>query len=506
MSPSSSVSLSEAEQIAQLRQQLQWAELKIQVLEERWRLHLRAKYGPASEKLNDAQLELLEQEPGVSHAEVEAESERAAEPVAAGARERRPHPGRQELPAHLPRREQLLPCPPEQCTCQACGGETTVIGYEQSEQLDVEPAQYFVRVTKREKRACRSCPERGVSAAPLPPRIIEKSLVSDRVVIDTVVAKYSDHLPLYRQSAMLARDTGLEISRATLDGWVMRVGEWLIPIATVIGQELLRSSYLQADETPISVQRQDGRGQSHQAYLWQYGRPDGSVMFDFQLGRGREGPKRFLREFNGILQSDGYAAYEQVGGPQIVHACCWAHARRKFVEALKLQPDDRTAARLVAQIDELFAIDAEARAAHLDPATRHALRLQQARSLLDRLRPQIEAAQAQALPASALGKAARYTLALWPKLTCFLQHPELELSNNLAENSMRPIAVGRKNWIHVGSPQAGPKVAAILSVVESCRRLQIPVRAYLTDVLPGLAHRSIQHLQDRTPAAWASHR
>jgi len=503
---SASLPVSEAEQIAQLKQQLQWAELKIQALEERLRLQLLAKYGPASEKLNDAQLELLEQEPGVSHTEVAAESERTLEPVTAHARERRPHPGRQELPAHLPRRETILACPPEQCTCRVCGQATTVIGYEPSEQLDVEPAQYFVRVTKREKRACRFCPEQGVAAAALPPRIVEKSLVSDRVVIDTVVAKYSDHLPLYRQSAMLERDTGIEISRATLDGWVMRVGELLIPLAATIGQELLQSSYLQADETPIAVQMQDRRGKYHQAYLWQYGTPGGSVVFDFQLGRGRDGPKRFLRGFEGILQSDGYAAYEQVGGPKMVHACCWAHARRKFLEALKLHPDDRLAAHLVSQIDELFAIDAEARSANLNRAARHAVRLERARPLLTELKPQIEAAQAQALPASALGKAARYTLALWPKLTRFLQYPELELSNNLAENSMRPIAVGRKNWIHVGSPQAGPKVAAILSVVESCRRLQMPVRDYLADVLPGLAHWSIRHLKDRTPAAWASRR
>jgi transposase len=283
------------------------------------------------------------------------------------------------------------------------------------------------------------------------------------------------------------------------------VGELLIPVAAAIGRELLQSSYLQADETPVAVRMQDKRGQHHQAYLWQYGRPGGSVVFDFQLGRGREGPKGFLREFEGILQSDGYAAYEQVGGPKMVHAGCWAHARRKFLDALKLHPDDRVAAHLVSQIDDLFSIDAEARAAHLDSTARQQLRLERAQPLLTGLKPQIEAVQAQALPASALGKAARYTLALWPKLTRFLQYPELELSNNLAENSMRPIALGRKNWIHLGSPQAGPKVAAILSIVESCRRLQIPVRDYLAEVLPGLAHWSIQHLKDRTPAAWATH-
>ena len=496
--------LSESQQIEQLKKQLQWAELKIQVLEERLRLELLAKYGPASEKLNDAQLELLELEPGVSSVEIQAESERAAEPASTSKSPKRQHPGRQELPAGLPRREKVLPCAPEQCTCRACGQETIVIGYEQSEQLDVEPARYFVLVTKREKRACRFCKEGGVVTAALAARIIDKSLASDRVVIDTVVAKYSDHLPLYRQSAMLERETGVEISRATLDGWVLRVGELLSPIAAGVGRELVQGTYIQADETPVGVQMHDGRGKNHQAYLWQYGRPGGSVVFDFRLGRGREGPKRFLGQFEGILQSDGYAAYEQVGGPKMVHACCWAHARRKFIEALKLHPDDRTATRIVARIDELFAIDAEARSATLDHAARHQLRLERSRPLLDLLKPQIEAAQAEALPASALGKAARYTLALWPKLVRFLDHPEIELSNNLAENSMRPLVVGRKNWIHFGSQHAGPKIAAILSIVETCRRLKIPVRDYLADILPGLAGRPLQHMKQITPAAWAT--
>jgi transposase len=502
-SPSSSA-LAESERIKQLEQQLRWAELKIEVLEERLRLQLIAKYGPASEKLNDAQLELLELEPGVSRLEVEAESEREAEAPESNRPPKRKHPGRQEFAADLPRKEKLLVCTPEQCTCRACGQETAVIGYEQSEQLDVEPARYFVLVTKREKRACRFCKAGGVVTAALPARIIEKGLASDRVVIDSVVAKYSDHVPLYRQSAMLERETGLEISRATLDGWVMRVGQLLAPIAAAIGRELLQGTYIQADETPVGVQMHDGRGKNHQAYLWQYGRPGASVVFDFRLGRGREGPKRFLGQFEGILQSDGYAAYEQVGGPKIVHACCWAHARRKFIEALKLHPDDRAATRIVARIDELFAVDAEARSANLDHAARHALRLKRSRPLLNLLKPQIAAAQAGALPASALGKAVRYTLALWPKLMRFLDHPELELSNNLAENSMRPLVVGRKNWIHVGSQQAGPKIAAILSIVESCRRLKIPIRDYLAGVLPGLADRPLPHVKQLTPAAWAT--
>lgn len=498
--------LPEAEQIAQLQKKLVWAELKIQQLEELLRLERIRKYGAGSEKLNSAQLELLEGEPGVSGVEIQAESEREPLPSAAPAskKEHRSHPGRQQLPAHLPRVERVIACPAEQCTCPACGQPTAVIGYDQSEQLDVEPARYFVVVTKREKRACKCCEQGRVAAAPLPARIIDKGLVSDRVVIDTVVAKYSDHVPLYRQSAILERETGLELSRATLDGWVMRVGELLIPMAGTIGRELVHGSYIQADETPVDVQMHDRRGKNHQAYLWQYGRPGGSVVFDFRLGRGREGPREFLGRFEGILQTDGYAAYAHVGGPKMVHACCWAHARRHFFDAVKLNPADPVATAIVRRMDELFGVDAEARARNLDHAARHALRLQRAKPLLELLKPQIEAARSHALPSSALGKAASYTLALWRKLTRFLEHPEVELSNNLAENSMRPVALGRKNWIHVGSPQAGPKVAAILSVVESCRRLKISTRDYLAGVLPGLAGTSVRRLGELTPATWAS--
>ena len=482
---------------------LQYAELKIQVLEERLRLRRIEMYGPGSEKLTNEQLELLELEPGVNSAEVQAESAREPLPLQPAEKRVRSHPGRQTLPAELPRVERVIACTAEQCVCGGCGCETTVIGYEESEQLDVEPAKYFVVVTRREKRACKSCEERGVLAAPLPPRIIEKSLVSDRVVIDAVVRKYADHCPLYRQSVMLERDSGVELSRQTLDGWIMRVGELLVPLAEELRRELLRGTYLQADETPVGVQMHDGKGSNHLAYLWQYGQPHGAVVFDFRMGRGREGPKRFLANFEGLLQSDGYAVYDSVGGPKMVHACCWSHSRRKFVEAVKLHPQDAQAVRIVRLMDELFAIDAEARMANLDHVARHVLRSKKAPALLEEIKAAVTAAHRTSLPASALGKAANYTLALWPKLTRFLEYPELELSNNLAENSMRPVALGRKNWIHIGSEQAGPKVAAILSVVETCRRMNIPVREYLAAVLPGLAETSIHRLPQLTPIVWA---
>ena len=500
---------SEAEQIVLLTKELAWSRLKIQALEERLRLEMIRKYGPKSETLSDAQFLLLELEPGVSVAEVEAEAAREplppVSPLKAKSRANGKHPGCQELPAHLPRVEKIIACSPEQCVCKSCGKDTVVIGYERSEQLDVKPAEYIVVITKREKRACKGCAD-GVSTAPLPERIIEKGLASDRVVINAVVSKYSDHLPLYRQSVILEREAAVIIGRATLDGWMMTVGGLLIPVVTAMGRELLGGGYIQADETTVGVQTHDKSGKNHQAYLWMYGKPGQSAVFDFQLGRGREGPKQFLGPFEGILQTDGYTAYDHTGGPKMVHAACWAHARRKVFDALKLSPDDRGARDLVKRIDELFLIDAGARDAGMEQAERHALRQARSRPLIGIIREQMQAAQVERLPASALGKAAGYSLSLWHKLTRFLEHPELELSNNLAENSMRGVALGRKNWIHIGSEQAGPKVAAILSVIESCRRMKLPVREYLGSVLPGLSSRSIRSVGELTPAAWAASR
>lgn len=506
--PSSPISSSDTTLFAELKQKLeatqqrlQYAELKIQMLEERLRLQRIAKYGPSSEKLATVQMELLEEEPGVSDEEVEAESQRERLP---STRTRRKHPGRQSLSANLPRVERVIRCTPEQCVCAGCGAGTTVIGYEESEHLDVEPAKYFVVVTKREKRACKRCEEQGVSAAPLPPRIIEKSLVSDRVVIDTIIRKYADHLPLYRQSAILHRDVGVDLSRATLDGWVMRVGELLMPLVEAMRRELILGRYIQADETPVGVQMHDRRGRNHQAYLWQYSSPGGAVVFDFRMSRGREGPRQFLKQFEGLLQTDGYAAYDGLGGARVVHAACWSHARRKLVESVRLNPQDQAAVRLLGLMNDLFAVDAKARAENMDHDARHLLRQEKAKPLLDEIKARLLEARDKALPKSCTGNACRYALNLWEKLTRFLEHPQLELSNNLAENSMRPLALGRRNWIHLGDEQAGPKVAAILSVIESCRRLQIPVREYLAQVLPGLHDVSIQRVAQLTPKTWAT--
>ena len=221
------------------------------------------------------------------------------------------------------------------------------------------------------------------------------------------------------------------------------------------------------------------------------------------MGRGREGPQKFLGPWEGILQTDGYQAYDGIGGPKLVHVGCWAHARRKFVDAVKVNGDDAAAIQMVMRMDALFLIDREARKKQMTMEERLALRRQHAEEWAEEIRTECLKLSPSVLPKSALGKAIGYTLNMWPKLRRIFDYAEVELSNNLAENSMRPIALGRKNWLHVGSAKAGPKVAAILSVAESCRRLQMPLREYLLAVLPGLDRRKLSEIDKLTPANWS---
>lgn len=498
-------------------QELSWASLKIQSLEEQLRQERIARFGPRSENLSNLQLLLLEQEPGVTLDEVSAEAEReemagdsATVEVAAHQRRQsghgKPHPGRQELPAHLPRKPEVIECPAEACGCPACGEQMAVIGHDESEVLDVEPVQYFVRVIRREKRACRRCARRTVKAAPLPERILPKSMVSDRVVVDTIVKKYCDHLPLYRQEMILQREAGVKISRATLDGWVMHAGEILQPVREAMRKDLLAGTYLQADETTVQVQTRERTGRNQEAYLWQFGRPGGELVFEFAPGRGRDVPSRFLGQWEGKLQTDAYIGYDRTGGPKLVHYGCWSHARRYYVEAVKVNADDVEASQMVLRIDALFAVEREAARLGLDGAGRLVLRRKNSSEWLKEIGETARSLAMRTLPKSKLGEALTYTLKQWDRLARCLEDGEVELSNNIAENSMRPWALGRKNWLHVGSLQAGPKIAAIASVVESCRRLSLPVTDYLMEVLPGLSDRPISAVAQLTPARWAAAR
>ena len=522
-----------ASMVAQLRQDLQTkdseltrtknalslSDLRIQKLEQQLRLERIQKYGKHSEKLSDLQLQLLDLEPGVSGVEIEAESQREPLPETTSSKDpsdkqkraRQQHPGRKDFPAHLERVEEIIPCRAEQCICGKCGGERKVIGYDTAEVLAKKPVEYFVRVIKREKRACACCIQQGVSIAASSMRIAPKSIFSDEMIIDFLVGKYCDSSPIYRQCATLKRDLGIEIARSTINDGVLRVGEMLIPILVEMKRDLLAGRYIQADETPIGVQTPDKRGETHRAYFWQFSAPMKGVIFNFEMTRSKKVAQKFFKDYGGILHTDGYVAYEKdIGAKEMIHACCWSHSRRGFIDALKVQQKANATSkdleRVVVLIDSLFAMDREAREQHLSLDARHALRQERGPGILAELHKLLTMMKESdlILPQSLEGKAIAYTLKRWMELTVFMQHSEVELSTNLAENSMRPIAIGRRNWLHLGSKEAGPKIAAIFSIVESCRKLDVPIRKYLADVLPGLADRKIQSLAELTPAAYAA--
>jgi transposase len=509
--------------IAKKDQALFAAEAIIEQLREALRLERIRKYGKQSEKLSDLQLELLVGEPGVSSEEVAGEVERgplpeqsaddgeSKSPTAKQQSARKNHPGRNELPAHLERVEKIIASAPEQCACGKCGKEKKLIGYERTELLSMKPVEYFVTVLMREKRACTACKEQGVNTAAAPARIAPKSIFADETIIEFIIRKYADSLPLFRQQAMLRRDAGIDVALSTINDAVLGVGELLIPVVDGMARDLLTGGYVQADETYCGVQTPDKKGENHRAWFWQYSAPIKGVIFDFEMTRAREVPREFFKDYGGILHTDGYAAYEKdVGTKNVTRACCWAHARRRFIDALKVQTQGHAAdsglERTVALMDELFTIDREAREQSLTLEDRHALRQERAPALLEQLQALLLKMKASRvyLKKSIAGQAIDYTLKRWEKLTCFLKHPVIELSTNWAENSMRPIAIGRRNWLQIGSKEAGPKIAAIFSIMESCRKLGVPIRQYLADVLPGLADRSIQSLAELTPAAYAA--
>jgi transposase len=266
--------------------------------------------------------------------------------------------------------------------------------------------------------------------------------------------------------------------------------------------DLLQGNYIQADETPIGVQSEKTLGRNHNAFAFQYSRPGGPVVFDFQMSRGREGPKKFLQNYGGILQSDGFSGYEKIGSSQIIRAGCMAHARRKFSDLLKIDPKNKDGKKVLQQIAKLYEIEAKAREEKYSPQQRHQQRQAQSLPLMEELKVQLMEIRARELPAGMLAKACNYALNQWEKLIAFLDHGIVEIDQNFCENGMRPVALGRKNWLHIGSEKAGPKIAAILSVFETCKRLKINIRDYLNDVLPKLGNWMRSKVADLTADRW----
>lgn len=462
-------------------------------------------FGPKSEKLSSAQILLLLGEISLTAGEVEKEAERPEaekqNPLPKAKQPRPNHPGRQKLPEHLERREEIILCCPQDCRCPKCGAERPVIGYETREELACEPAKFWVRVVKREKRGSHCLEEQGVVTAAVPAQIVPKSKLSNEFVIEVLAQKYQQHLPVYRQCATLAGDHGIELSRKTLTDAVLAAGSLLRAVVQAQKRELLAGAYIQADETTMPCQTPEKTGRNHRAYLWEYSVPGGVVVFDFRMGRGRDGPAAFLQGFRGTLQSDGYAAYADLG-EGIVHAGCMAHARRGFVDAAKVAPLDPLPQEVIGRFGELYAVEKEARQAALIPEDRRALRQIKSVPVMALLKERLVTIRQQIAPGGTLAKACDYALGQWSRLEEYLRDGRIEIDNNWCEGAIRPLALGRKNWLHIGSEQAGPKVAAIASVVETCRRLEINLRKYLNDVLPRLGDWPINRVAELTPTVW----
>lgn len=471
------------------------------LLKEQIRLLHLAKYGAKSEKLSDAQLSLLELEPGVTREEVAHE---AARPEREKKLKRRAAPhGRAPLPAHLPRVEEIVRVPDDQRHCDTCRCPKSCIGHDVAEVLDMKPVELFVRVIKTEKLACPAHPEHGITTGASAPRIVPGGKLSDAFLIDVLLKKYLLHLPLYRQSQSLWRDAQVNVSRSTLCDAIMAAGALLAPINAAQRHELLSRGYLQADETPVGVQSAEApKGQNHRAWQWQYSAPGGPVVFDFQMSRGRVGPQAFLQEFRGVLQTDAYAAYDSLIREAMIHAGCWSHVRRKFYDAHQLDPADTSARDVLERIGRLYQTERQAREQKRTAAGRKALRRQHSVAEVSALKARLQAIRAEVLPGSQLAKACDYALRIWGRLEVFLEHGQVELDTNLAENAMRPVALGRKNWLHIGDETAGPKIAAILSVLATCERLGIETREYLMDVLPRLSRVTTGEVANLTPQAW----
>lgn len=387
---------------------------------------------------------------------------------------------------------------PAETICPRCGQAKHEIGCEKSERFEYVPAKIIRHEILRPKLAC-PCGESGVSIAPLPPSVVDQGQPGPGLLAHVLLSKYDDHLPLYRQQQQLER-LGVNFPRQTLGGWVEKGAEWLQPLVREMKRELLERDYLQVDETPVRVMDPEVRGRCATGYLWVLGAPGGDVIFEFHPGRGKEYAAALLGDFRGALQRDGYGVYGALAraNPELIPVGCWSHARRKFVDALDERPGE--AGEIVTEIRKLYLVERRAREEGLGPDQRLKLRTEISAPILAALQRRLEALRAGCLPQSPLGKAIQYALAEWEPLTRYLHDGRLEIDNNLTENAIRPSAVGKKNWLFIGHPEAGWRSAVIYSVIGSCRRRGIDPWEYMRDVLrrlPGMKHSEVPTLLPR---------
>ena len=449
--------------------------------------------GQRNEALNQAQLELLLA--GVSN--VIALPSPEPKPVAAP-RSGGSHPVRRTLAEDKLETQEVV-IEPEEVKAQPEGWRK--ISEERTSQLDWVPPKIIKRVMIRP----RYVRDEQFALAPLPPQPIPQGMVGPGLLAQIFVNKFEYHLPLFRQEKMFRQQFGVELSRKTMGGWVEQGAELLKPVYRVIREDLQCGPYLQADETPIRYLDPDVKGKSRQGYLWTYSRPGADVLFEWRISRGREGPEQFLQNFRGKLQTDGYGAYESLARDrtELILVGCWAHARRGFHEALA---ESKRAAWFLRQIGLLYAVEKELRRKKAGPRLRQAMRAWQSQPVLERLRRAMERVRQGTLPQGLLGQAIDYALKRWEALTRYVSEGTLEIDNNLIENAIRPSAVGKKNWLFIGHPEAGERSAVIYTLLGSCRRHGINPFDYLADLFTRLPAAKITEIHQFTPAAWAKAR
>jgi transposase len=482
------------------------------VLDERDRLRAiirelqRHRFGRRSERLDPDQLALALEELEQSVAAVEADEDHApAKPRSSSAPVKR-QINRGALPACLPRLETVIE--PETRTCPCCQGEMQRIGEDVAERLDLVPAKLRVLAVRRPRYACRACAGTLVQA-PAPPRLIEGGLPTEALIAHVIVSKYADHLPLYRQAQMFARE-GVELDRSTLADWVGRAAWWLRPLHERLLDQLRASAKLFADETPAPV-LDPGRGRTKTGQLFAYARDDRpwggpappAVAYCYAPDRKADRPIAHLKGFRGILQVDGYAGYRVMAeAGEVALALCWAHVRRRFFEIAQAG-NAPIATEALARIAALYAIEQECRGRAAEE--RCAVRQERTVPLLGDLKTWLEARLAAVSKKSTLAEAIRYALVRWQGLVRFIDDGRIEIDSNVVERTIRPIALNRKNALFAGSDGGGEHWAILASIIETAKLNGIEPRAYLTDVLTALASgHPINRVDQLLPWSWAA--
>jgi transposase len=475
--------------------------LEVQLIVEKLRFELarlkRQQYGRSSEQL-DAKIAQLE----LTLEDLEASQAARPTPVVTPVLEPAAKPVRRPLPAQLPREEIVHAAP---CACPACGGELRAAGEDAAEMLEWVAAHYKVIRHVRPRFACARC-DRLVQS-PAPSRPIARGLAGPGLLAHVLVSKYVDHLPLYRQSQIFARD-GIDLDRSTLADWVGGASALLEPLVGALGRYVFAADKLHADDTPVPVLC-PGRGTTRQGRLWTYvrdDRPAGSddppaVLLRYTPDRKAVHPVAHLGGFRGILQADGYAGFDRLYGERIQEAACWAHVRRKFYD-FHVAHDSPLAAEALERIGRLYAVDADIRGR--PPDERRRVRQARAGPELESLHAWLHTTLTTVSKKSELAIAIRYALSRWAALTRYRDDGRVEIDNNAAERSLRAIALGRKNWLFAGSDDGGERAAVIYSLLGTAQLNGLNVEAYLRHVLERLPDHPVNRVDELLPWAIAA--